>query len=183
MRWPCPRPCPRHASASGTHVAWGACSLICRTPHGMACATHSRPSHATYTCVAVAGRHRHTRTLLALDCAVTAGRISCILVIPLHFTHQYLTPYATCRFATATNLSVVLQICRCYNTLHQKRNNQNIVLWPETLRHADSKLDFCRLPKKTPRTILHNLQKQAWICSRLQNQACFCRKICGWRTG
>ena len=58
-----------------------------------------------------------------------------------------LTPYATLRFATATKRSLVLQglvprsrflqICRCYNTLHPKRNDQNIVLWLGTLRHGD----------------------------------------------
>ena len=58
-----------------------------------------------------------------------------------------LTHYATRRFATATKRSLVLQglvlrsrflqICRCYNTLHPKRNDQNIVLWLGTLRHGD----------------------------------------------
>ena len=68
--------------------------------------------------------------------------------------------------------SFVVRIYRCYNMLHQKCNIQNIVLWLGTLRHADSELDFCRLAKRAHfGAILNNLEKQAWFCSRMQNQA------------
>ena len=76
-------------------------------------------------------------------CAETKRNLACICC---SFVSLF-TPYATLRFATATKRSLVLQglvprsrflqICRCYNTLHPKRDDQNIVLWLGTLRHGD----------------------------------------------
>ena len=107
-----------------------------------------------------------------------------------------LTPYATRRFATATKRSLVLQglvprsrflqICRCYSTLHPKRNDQKSFCGSErcdTEIFLQKQAWFCRLPERARRAILQKLQKQASFCGWLQKQSCFCRQICGWRRG
>ncbi len=104
--------------------------------------------------------------------------------------------HATLRFATATKRSLVLQglvprsrflqICRCYNTLHPKRNDQKSFCGSErcdTEIFLQKQAWFCRLPERARRAILHNLQKQASFCGWLQKQSCFCRQISGWRRG
>ena len=88
----------------------------------------------------------------------------------------HLTPYATRRFATATNLSLalqstaklsfVLQICHCYNTVHQKRNDQNIVLWLGTLRHGDfsAKTSFVlQIARKSSKSYFAEAAKTSFV--------------------
>ena len=86
----------------------------------------------------------------------TRRTVPCRPAIETEHCSITLTPEATLRFATKRSLILqstakqasFCRFARCYNMSHQKRNNQNIVLWLETLRHADLKLDFADCSKK-----------------------------------
>ena len=69
---------------------------------------------------------------------------------------------------------------RCYGTLHQKRNDQTIVLWLGTLRHGDFSAKaslILQISRNSSKSYLQKLRRQAWFCGWLQKHACFCRQI------